>query len=140
MLYFLRKFQLFASCVVDWDRLGLIAARPNDQIRLLHIGQLVLNRDRLNEFDSSLAPMNYIGVELLCIASDPCKGVDVAIFVPLLVVVLVASQFSLLIILVEDADLFSEQNYYLSVRGEASLRPIIMFEVPETFTYAGALR
>jgi len=140
MLYFLRKFQLFASCVVDWDRLGLIAARPDDQIRLLHIGQLVLNRDRLDEFDPSLAPMNNIGVELLCIASDPCKGVDIAVFVPLLVVVLVASQFSLLIILVEDADLFSEQNYYLSVRGEASLRPLVMFEVPETFAYAGALR
>ena len=84
--------------------------------------------------------MNNIGVELLCIASDPCKGVDTAVFVPLLVIVLVASQFSLLIILVEDADLFSEQNYYLSVRGEASLRPIVMFEVPETFAYAGALR
>lgn len=84
--------------------------------------------------------MNYIGVELLCIASDPCKGVNVAIFVPLLVIVFVASQFSLLIILVEDADLFSEQNYYLSVRGEASLRPIVMFEVPETFAYTGALR
>jgi hypothetical protein len=84
--------------------------------------------------------MNNIGVELLCIASDPCKRVNVAVFVPLLVVVLVTSQFSLLIILVEDADLFSEQNYYLSVRGEASLRPIIMFEVPETFAYAGALR
>lgn len=140
MLYFLRKFQLFASCVVDWDRLGLITARPDDQIRLLNIGQLVLNCDRLDEFDPSLAPMNNIGVELLCIASDPCKRVNVAIFVPLLVVVLVTSQFSLLIILVEDADLFSEQNYYLSVRGEASLRPIIMFEVPETFAYAGALR
>ncbi len=140
MLYFLRKFQLFASCVVDWDRLGLITARPDDQIRLLHVGQLVLNRDRLDEFDPSLAPMNNIGVELLCIASDPCKRVNVAVFVPLLVVVLVTSQFSLLIILVEDADLFSEQNYYLSVRGEASLRPIVMFEVPETFAYAGALR
>ena len=84
--------------------------------------------------------MNYIGVELLCIASDPRKGIDIAIFFPLLVVVLVASQFSLLIILIEDADLFSEQNYYLSALGEASLRPIIMFKVPETFAYAGALR
>jgi len=140
MLYFLRKFQLFASCVVDWDWIGLIAARPDDQIRLLHVGQLILDRDRLDEFYPSLAPLNYIGVELLCIASDPCKGVNVAILVPLLIIVSVASQFSLLIILVEDTDFFSEQNYYFSVRGEASIRPIVMFEVPETFAYTGALR
>jgi len=84
--------------------------------------------------------MNYVGVQLLCIASDSCEGIDIAIFISVLVIILVASQFSLLIILIKNPNLFSEQNYDLSALGEDSLRPIVMFKIPETFTYARALR
>lgn len=79
VLYLLAQHQVFSVMVFYFDFIRLVATRPNNQVSLLKILNLVFCRGSFYALHSFLGALCYFVVEHLGVASQACVRVNEAI-------------------------------------------------------------